>query len=112
MTGLKFLFIETVRREINLPDEIRMNAENATDIKMSIFDQSYLDFLDEQIRLCPRGPEWNERLRARRNGLKEFVDKPIIDGRIRLVNKHFHIRVSPVEEGVIYWEEYEDDTTQ
>ena len=47
-------------------------------VKLTAIPQDYLDFLEEQIRLGARGPEWNDVLRLRRNALKPFVGKEVL----------------------------------
>lgn len=42
------------------------------------FDASYLEFLDTQISLDARGPEWLDLLKARRVGLLGSVDEPLL----------------------------------
>jgi len=46
------------------------------------FDASYLEFLDDQIRREPRGPEEAQRLRVRRAALAPFVDMVLVYYRI------------------------------
>jgi hypothetical protein len=40
--------------------------------------EDYLEFLREQIRLEPRGPEWTAVLRTRLNALQPFVGKQVL----------------------------------
>ena len=44
-------------------------------VELTAILPDYLDFLEEQILLGARGPEWNDVLRLRRNALKPFVGK-------------------------------------
>jgi hypothetical protein len=43
-----------------------------------IVKPDYFDFLREQIRLEPRGPEWGQVLKKRLADLEPFVDKKLI----------------------------------
>lgn len=40
-----------------------------------VLKRDYLEFLDVQIRLEPRGPEWTKVLRRRREGLQPFLGR-------------------------------------
>jgi len=44
----------------------------------NIIKSDYLEFLREQIRLEPRGPEWAAILQARLNVLEPFVGKKVL----------------------------------
>lgn len=46
-------------------------------------DRSYLEFLDQQIELEPRGPAWAAVLRARRAAIAPFVDDELLRLAIR-----------------------------
>ena len=54
----------------------------STDIHISVelitITKSYIDWLDEQIHLAARGPDWNVILRKRRKELAEYVDIEVI----------------------------------
>lgn len=52
------------------------NARPSIDERLVKSD--YLDFLREQIKLEPRGPEWGAILKARLAALEPFVDKSLI----------------------------------
>lgn len=73
--------------------------------------ESYIEFLDEQIGLSPRGPEWTEILRRRRDGLRSFCRVPLVSGRIRVGRFDTWIKVDPERRSVVFWEqlEYDDD---
>lgn len=57
----KDTFVSAVERCLELPQAVREAARQSA-VEQHSFDQSYIGFLDTQIRLSPRGPEWTERL--------------------------------------------------
>jgi len=50
----KALFIEAVRAMASLPASLREHASDVTALEEHRFDESYIEFLDTQIRLSPR----------------------------------------------------------
>ena len=82
------------------------SASSVTEIRTSSFDVTYLEFLDEQIKLNARGDEWSRHLRARRSGLADWCDIPLINGKISLENDFYTIKVDPKMQSVVYWEHY------
>lgn len=65
---------QAIRECHDLPKDVRDRADEIQNVEWSKFDQSYIDFLDEQILLEARGPEWSERLRKRKRNLLALVD--------------------------------------
>src|ERR1700674_5396052 len=59
------IFTDVVRGCQDLPTDVRTHAHEARGVGQTCFDGSYIEFLDTQIRLSPRGPEWTEILRRR-----------------------------------------------
>jgi len=57
---------------IYIPHGIRLSVELTTVTK------SYIDWLDEQIQLATRGPDWNIILQKRRKELADYVDIEVI----------------------------------
>jgi hypothetical protein len=107
---LRTCFIEAVRAGANLPAALRDHAEAVGEVKESSFDDTYLQFLDGQIDLGPRGPAWTERLKRRRAGLVELRDVPLIDGHVFIAdtNTEYWVKVDSKTPSVVYWEEYLD----
>jgi hypothetical protein len=101
-------FAAAVRKAECLPEGVRAVADQAVNVQISTFDQSYLLFLGQQIELAPRGPEWTERLKRRLAGLSGFCDRPLIDGRIAVDGSDYWIKVDPQSETLVYWEDYRD----
>ncbi len=104
----KALFIEAVRATAYLPSMLREQAEDVTGLEMSSFDASYLEFLDTQILLNPRGPEWTSLLSARRVALQPFCDTSLLQGRVQAGDTVFTIKINPQTRAVIHWEQHDD----
>jgi hypothetical protein len=103
------IFIEVVRASQDLPADVRSQVGEARAIEESSFDESYIQFLDEQIRLSPRGPQWAERLKRRRAALYAFCGMPLISGHIRSGGLDTWVKVDPKTREVIHWEQYNYD---
>ena len=104
------LFTQAVRDCQELPADVRTHADDARGVEESCFDESYIEFLDTQIRLSPRGPEWTEILRRRRAGLRSFCGVPLLSGHIRVGRFDTWVKVDPKRRAVVFWEQLEYDT--
>ncbi len=102
----KVLFVDAVRALESLPASLREHADEVTGLEEHQFDQSYVEFLDEQIRLNPRRPEWTERLARRRAALLPFTGVMLLRDRIQVAKKDFSVEIHPQTKTVIHWEEY------
>ncbi len=98
--------MRAVQAAIFLPAAVRAQAATLQSCERKVFDQSYLDFLQEQIDLAPRGPEWAELLSRRLAALAPFCGLPTISGRISTSDAEFFIRVDPRNCRVIHAEEW------
>lgn len=103
----KALFIEAVRATAHLPSVLRERAEDVTALEMHSFDASYLEFLDTQILLSPRGPEWTSLLRVRRAALQPFCDTSLLRGRVHIGDTDFTVEIYPQTRAVIHWEQHD-----
>ena len=103
----KAIFVSAVERCHGLPAAVLKAARQST-VEQHSFDQSYIDFLDIQIHLSPRGPEWTERLRKRREGLLPFMDRPLLSSSLQVGSDDYTIEVDPETKTVVYWERYEN----
>ena len=103
------LFAEVVCGCEALPADVRTHALEARGVEESCFDESYIEFLDTQIRLSPRGPEWTEILRRRREGLRPFCRVPLLSGHVRVGRFDTWIKIDPKVRAVIFWEQLEDE---
>lgn len=101
------LFVDAVRAADSLPATLREHADDVTGLEETRFDESYIEFLDEQIRLSPRGQEWTEILKWRRAALLPFCGITLLRGLVRVADADFIVRVHPQTSVVIHWEEYE-----
>lgn len=103
------LFHRAVRECEALPAKVRDHAPSAVGVQQSEYDESYIEFLDTQIRLCPRGLEWNRRLEARRQAMAPYCRRPCVGGRIVVDGCEYWIKVDVELKRVFHWECYPDD---
>jgi hypothetical protein len=102
----KDTFVTAVERCHELPQAVR-DAARQSAIEQHSFDQSYIAFLDTQIRLSPRGPEWTERLKRRRETLLRFTGRQLLRSSVQVGSDDYTVEVDPEVEAVVYWERYE-----
>jgi hypothetical protein len=102
----KPLFIAAVRAAEHLPAALRDHAIDVIGLDERTFNETYLEFLDEQIKLGARGPEWTERLRKRRAALAAYCNVPLLDGRVNVGRLDFWVKVDALTRIVVHWEEY------
>jgi hypothetical protein len=76
------------------------------------FDESYIEFLDTQIRLNARGNDWTDRLKQRRKALAPFLNLMLIRGKVNAGGKMFTVEIDPRGPRVVYWEQYEEDESE
>ena len=100
-------FASAVERCAELPQAVREAATRSA-VEQHSFDQSYIEFLDTQIRLSPRGPEWTERLKRRRAGLLPFTGRQLLRSSLHVGRDDYTVEVDPEAGTVVYWERYED----
>lgn len=105
--NMKKLFIEAVRANAELPVGVREQAEAAIAVEEHCFDETYIEFLDTQIELQPRGPEWAERLRRRRAALAPYCNVALLRGWIDVGRWRFAIEVDPENRTVVEWAEHQ-----
>ena len=101
------IFIQAVQMADSLPLPVREQAESVQSCERRVFDQSYLDFLREQIALEPRGPEWTAILMRRLSALTPFCGAPTLSATIPTMAGDFCIRVDAQSRQVIHYEQYE-----
>src|SRR5512140_3126334 len=97
------IFIEAIRQSPSLPAEVREHAAAARAVEESRGDESYIEFLDTQIQLEPRGPGWALRLRRRREALRPFCGITLLSGVVPAGQRHFSLRVLPEQRTVVHW---------
>jgi hypothetical protein len=103
----KTIFVEAVRSHPGIPDLVKSSAESVVDLVRTTLNKTYFEFLDKQIELCQRGPEWNKILQSRRNALFPFCGKDLLRGLIKYEGNDFIIRVELKTKSVVHWEEIE-----
>jgi len=111
LMSLHALFVEIGRAADSLPVSLREHVAEVTGLEGTRFDEAYIKFLDTQIRLGARGPEWTERLKLRREALLPFCGVTLVRGTVRVGDAGFTARVHPQDRVVIHWEEYDYDDT-
>jgi hypothetical protein len=99
------LFRQAVQDCKDLPADVRTHVADARSVEKSRFDESYIEFLDEQIRLSPRGPQWTEVLRRRRDTLRSFCRVSLLSGHIRVGQVDTWVKVDPKRRMVVFWEQ-------
>jgi hypothetical protein len=99
-------FRSAVERCLEIPQVIRAAAERSS-VEEHSFEQSYIDFLDTQIHLSPRGPEWSERLKRRRESLLPFTGRRLLRSTVQAGTDNYTVEVDPEAGAVVYWERYE-----
>ena len=107
--NLTELFVEVVRATASLPAPLREHADEVRGLEEHSFDASYIEFLDIQTRLGPRGPEWTERLIRRRAALLPYCDVTLLRGRVRASTLDFTVEIHPESRAVVHWEQYENE---
>ncbi|HEY1174046.1 MAG TPA: GNAT family N-acetyltransferase [Verrucomicrobiae bacterium] len=105
-TNLKTAFIDAIDAGQSLPEALREHVAEVSDLEEHQFDRSYIEFLDEQIGLSPRGPEWTERLKRRRAALSPYCDVVLIRGNVRTLEHDYYVEIYPETKAVIHWEDY------
>ena len=97
-------FFRAVQTDESLPAEVRASAVRLDLVSRSTFDQSYLEFLEEQIALELRGPEWTQVVKARLAALTPYLDVLTLVGFVPTDAGLWSIRVAPKEAKVIHGE--------
>ncbi len=104
------LFTEIVRACNELPGDVRSQADKARGVEETCFDESYIEFLNTQIRLSPRGPEWTEILKRRREGLRQFCGVTLLSGHVRVGRFDTWVKIDPNRRAVVFWEQLDHGT--
>jgi hypothetical protein len=98
------IFIKALQATDSLPAAVRERATAVQFCERSIFDQSYLEFLQLQIDLQPRGPEWTAVLAERLSHLAPYCGLPTLFGTIIMPGGQYRIRIDPQTQEVIHYE--------
>jgi hypothetical protein len=97
-------FSEAVMATSGLPVWVRDNVGSARGLEEKNLDRSYLDFLDDQILLASRGPEWTQVLQKRRAALANYCGKNLMSGIVSHGKRNCFIKVDPESKKILYWE--------
>ena len=105
---LRSICVEAIAACDELPAEVRDNRNAASGIRITNFDQSYIEFLSGQIEFEPRGPEWNQRLIRRREALTKLVGRELARCTLRSGRSDYSFHIDPLAGAVVYWEAYDE----
>ena len=115
MTDVREVMISIVLKTEGLPNDLVEDILDE-DIQYSydeiISDSGYIDFLDHQIEVGARGPEWTNLLKARRQAFLQYLDKTLISGYLGQGDPYSEKRkfifffASPDDTKIIHWERY------
>jgi hypothetical protein len=97
-------FVRVVQGADDLPGEVRDAAGSLDFVSRSTFDQSYLDFLQEQIHDTANSAEWTARVKARLAALTPYRDKLTLMGFIPTEGGLWCVRVDLAKKVVIHAE--------
>lgn len=103
-------FMDLWKTASGIPAPLVGTAVEVVSCRESWFDQSYMDFLDTQIGLDARGPQWTDRLRRRRAALATMCGMRLISATVRTAGSgstFYSVHIDPVRKAVVHWEEYE-----
>ncbi len=101
------VFVKAVAKSGCLPEEIRIEADAFVEVEEHTITASYLAFLDEQIDLEPRGPEWSAVLRTRKGALEPFRGQSLIRGHLFKTAIIHYVEVCPRSLKVVLFESSE-----
>lgn len=100
------IFIEAIKKSDKISKPITSEIDKNCSIHEKSFDESYLQFLDEQIQLNTRGDDWTHRLIQRRNQLTPFCNRILLDCKISNGKHEYWIKIDPPKKEIVYFEEY------
>jgi hypothetical protein len=103
---LRSICVEAVRKCTDFSPKVREQSEAVGSVEIHSFDQSYIQFLEEQIELEARGPEWTELLKRRKVNLENYADRELARCRLFMGEYDYSIDVDPISRTVIHWEDY------
>lgn len=92
-------------RKMQLPEANALMKEQKISCESNIVDLSYICFLEQQIALGVRGPEWTKIMQRRLAALKTHVGKPVTTVMIAKDNLTITIRIDPKLQRILHVEE-------
>jgi hypothetical protein len=99
-------FTQIVLAASELPKWVHDSIGNARGVEQHVLNQSYLKFLEEQIKLSPRGPKWAEELQKRLDALTPCRGKMLLSGTVVAGSDNCYLKMDPESKRVLYWEIY------
>jgi len=102
--SLEKIFARAAHQTPDLPTWVHENVGAVKDLKQKVLDRTYLEFLDEQIKLEARGPEWSRVLQKRRAALDGYCGKNLLSGTVSLGNQFCFIKIDLKSGKTLYWE--------
>ena len=106
--ALRAICVEAVGDCEEMDPKVRENKNAVGSIRPSSFDESYLEFLNREIELESRGPEWSARLKVRKKNLSHYVNRELAYCRLQFGADDYSIFVEPLSGKVIHWEHYDN----
>jgi len=106
---LRATFESLTRQSHELPQELRSSDAVIEHVDISQYDESYIEFLDTQIRLCPRGTDWNERLKVRRIAMAPYCNRKYISGRVSVGTCEYSVYIDCESQSIFHWETYDQE---
>ena len=103
---------QAIRECPDLPEDVRSRAGEIRSVEWSEFDQSYIDFLDEQIGLGARGPEWSDRLKQRKKDYLELIDTKHLNCTLEEEGLIWDFAITTDPPKVVHYEFYSYGTNQ
>jgi hypothetical protein len=99
----------TIIQHAELPKAVRKVLETAGEIESESISQSWLLWLDTQIELAARGPEWINLYKARRRNLTDFAKTTLTRASALVGSTSATAYIDPTTHEVIHWELLNDD---
>ena len=84
-----------------------LSSENDVALETTVLEQSYIEFLDEQIELNARGKDWTALLENRRNALSPWVGKETSELSISGSSGTLRIRFDSTQSQVVWVESFD-----
>lgn len=108
ITSAKDLCTRAILGDASIPQDIKDHLDQLSEVEMHRVDQTYLDFLSEQIILNARGDAWTERLRRRREDLEQQIGSSLLRCALRIGQEYSTFEIHPRKREVVHWEHYRE----
>ena len=101
--------ILAIIRCAEMPEDAVAALSGSVEVEERSFDESYLEFLDEQIAAKARGAEWDDLYAARRENFSDYAGVSLIDVSATSDGVHYWVKMNLDSETVIHWESIAED---